>query len=100
MKDYLGAIKDYNKMIQIDSMKAIIYYLRAKAYEEIGQDKSAELDFKKAEQLDKNFKIEKWYIISIKAILKLVVMYLFLRLIEKYVLKTTIFDFIKYKFFK
>ena len=61
LKDYKGAIQDYDKAIELDSKYAEAYYERGRCKHWSGDKKGAILDLEKAEDLDPklSFKIKK-----------------------------------------
>ena len=54
-KNYMGAIKDYNKVIEIDPESAEAYSNRAVAKSNLGLDREAIKDFNKAIKLNPDY---------------------------------------------
>jgi len=56
LKNYNGAILDLNKAIELDSVSAYAYYLRALSYSNLNKTEQASTDFNRAIRLDPKFK--------------------------------------------
>lgn len=54
LKDYDGAIADYNKAIELNPKFAKAYHNRGLAKEALGQHDVAKIDFEKAKEIDPN----------------------------------------------